>query len=189
MSAELHIQHEGMSAHEIYRSLEGMFKVSDRQERYACTTRLCRKMMPANGKVEAHVQEFMKDVQRLNTLGFEIPQELITDLVLSSLPITFSHFVINFNMGKMVATLPELLSMLSQTDKELHKNKGASTSQVLTVSQPKKRSRKGKEEKTPSKKKAKTKNWHNPTSNEKEAVCFQCGKKGHFKKNCTKKKT
>ena len=192
MSAELDSQHQDMTPAEIFKSLEGMFKASDRQERYVASTSLFRRTMPVTGKVDVHIHVVMKDVQKLKSLGFELPQELVTDLVLSSLPNSFSQFVMNFNMNKMDASLPNLLPMLTTAEKELQKGKGQLSSQVLVVSQPNKKKREGKskEGKKSSKKKAKTmpKNWQNPTSNEKEASCFLCGKKGHFKKNCTEKK-
>ena len=45
--------------------------------------------------------------------------ELYIDLILHSLPSTFSHFVMNFNMNKLEVTVPELCNMLKTAQENL----------------------------------------------------------------------
>lgn len=183
MSSDLSEQHKGMTAREIYVNLQGMFKKSDIHERFQCSNRIFKRAMAHGGKVETHVQETMKDVQRLRTLGFEIPNEIVVDMVLSSLPNSYTQFVINFNMNRLEATLPELMAMLKQTEVELLKAKGGnSAGQVLAVTNQNRRGKEMKGDRDNSDKKEgkpKPSRWFPPKGNEADSICFKCNNKGH----------
>ena len=51
-------------------------------------------------------------IEKLARLDFLMDHELSVDLVLQSLSLSYSQFIINFNMNKLEATLPELVNML-----------------------------------------------------------------------------
>ena len=75
--------------------------------------------------------------------------------------------------------------MLRVAEKDLKKTKMAAP--VLFVNKNKKRKGKAKSNegnKAPPNKKQR-KGQQKPASNEKEALCFECGKKGHWKRNCS----
>ena len=56
-------------------------------------------------------------------MGFVLEQELVVDLVLQSLPKSFSSSIQNFLMNDMDKTLPQLAAMLRTVEKNM-KGKG-----------------------------------------------------------------
>src|ERR1041385_9374108 len=60
-------------------------------------------------------------VQRLNALECQIPDELVVDRVLHSLPPRYKGFVLNYNMQWMTKTPSELFSTLKTTEVEIKK--------------------------------------------------------------------
>ena len=59
----------------------------------------------------------------------ELPIKMSIDLILQPLPNSFSQFIVNFNMNKMLISLLELLNMVTTTEGNLHKERP----QVLVV--------------------------------------------------------
>ncbi|KAL4323722.1 hypothetical protein GQ457_11G027280 [Hibiscus cannabinus] len=116
--------------------------------------------MSEGSPVGAHVIKMMGYIQTLEKLGFALNDELATDVVLQSLPDSFSQFILNFNMNEIEKTFPPLLGMLRTAEGNL--KKGGSKS-ILMV-----REAKGKG-KGKGKKVAKSKG---------------IGKTGHWKRNC-----
>ena len=49
--------------------------------------------------------------------------ELSQDLILQSLPESFSQFVVNYHMNKLNSSLPELLNMLKTAESHIKKDK------------------------------------------------------------------
>ena len=70
-----------------------------------------------------HVVKMISYANELNTLGAEINGESEIDIILASLPDSFSQFVMNYNMNKMNVTLSELLNMLIAAKNLLKKEK------------------------------------------------------------------
>ena len=52
-----------------------------------------------------------------------LEDDLCVDLVLQSLPDSFSQFILNFNMNKLKVALLELLNMLREVDSTIKKGK------------------------------------------------------------------
>ncbi|KAE8707236.1 hypothetical protein F3Y22_tig00110384pilonHSYRG00013 [Hibiscus syriacus] len=117
-------------------------------------------------------------------LGFPLKDELVTDVILQSLPDSFSQFVLNFNMNEINKTLPQLLSMLRSAESNMkkvgpkpilmvHKDKGKVNKKVVAKS------------KGNGKTKPKGKNALKPKGGvRKEGKCFHCDETGHWKRNC-----
>ena len=139
--------------------------------------------MEEHSSVYEHVVTLGGYIQRLIQLGCVIPDELITDRVLQSLPLSYKGFVLNYNMQGMNKTLNELFAMLKSAEVDIKKEH-----QVLMV------------KKTTSFKKAKAKKGHikksgksaaaqggNPLAmpvkpkagTKLDAVCFYCKGEGH----------
>ena len=62
-------------------------------------------------------------IEKLIGLGMVIEDNLCMDLVLQSLPDSFSQFIINFNMNKFKVSLPKLLNMLKKVKSTIKKEK------------------------------------------------------------------
>ncbi|XP_042432449.1 uncharacterized protein LOC122019005 [Zingiber officinale] len=122
MSPELQRQHENMSAREIDQHLRELFQESSREERYETSQALFRTMLEEGNQVGSHVLKMIGYIERLKSLGSKLDQDLAVDLVLSSLPLSFSQFVLNFNMNSMDKSLTNLMVMLKTTKKDMKVN-------------------------------------------------------------------
>ena len=135
--------------------------------------------MEVGSSVATHVLKMIGLIEKLEKLGFMLHHQLRFDLILQSLPLSFSNFVMNFNLTQVeTSTLPELLNMLKTTEDSIKKEKGY----VLMVEPSKKRKFKSGPKKT-------IKKAFKPTDKIKKekkpkGTCFHCGKDGHWKRNC-----
>ena len=80
--------------------------------------------MSEGSPVGPHVLEMINLIKKLARLGFLMDHELSVDLVLQSLPPSFSQFILNYNMNKLKASLSKLLNMLRSAEPNLKKEKG-----------------------------------------------------------------
>ncbi|XP_057996544.1 uncharacterized protein LOC131175879 [Hevea brasiliensis] len=123
MSPELQRQHENMDSQTIILHLKELFDSKCRNERYEVSRELFRCKMTEGSSVNVHVLKMIGYIEKLGQLGFVMDHELSIDLVLQSLPPSFSQFIMNFNMNQLETTLPGLLGMLTTAEGELKKNK------------------------------------------------------------------
>src|ERR1041384_3850406 len=68
--------------------------------------------MDEHSSVSEHVVKMSCYVQRLNALECQIPNELVVDRVLQSLPPSYKGFVLSYNMQGMTKTPSEFFAML-----------------------------------------------------------------------------
>ena len=117
-------------------------------------------------------------ITHLGQLGFAMDGGLNQDLILQSLSDSFSQFIINYHTKKLNTSLSELLNMLKTAESHFKGEKAL----VIPIDKiNKKKDEKGSKKKlnpktSISKKKAK-KVFAKDT-------CNQCGKEGHWKRNC-----
>src|SRR6266542_6194065 len=123
-------------------------------------------------------------IENLERLGFPYNQDLAIDIILQSLPPSYSSFIMNYNMSGLKKSLTELHGMLKIAEQNIkHK-----TSDVLLAER---------KEKTKKKRKAKGKGHAKAESSSKDrnpkkpsatfgATCFHCQDVGHWKRNCLK---
>ena len=130
MNSELQKQHENMNAVEMIEHLKTLYAEQARHERFEVSKSLFQCKLSEGSPVGPHVLKMIGYVGNLERLGFPLEKELATDLILQSLPDSFSQFILNFNMNDLDKTLPELLSMLRTAEQNL-KSKGKS---ILMVS-------------------------------------------------------
>ncbi|KAL8108681.1 hypothetical protein AgCh_024953 [Apium graveolens] len=179
MNIELQKQHEHMDAHTILMYLQELYDVAGRTARYEISKELFGCRMSEGSSVNDHVLKMINLIEHLGQLGFAMDGELSQDLVLQSLPSSFSQFVVNFHMNKLDVSLPELHNMLKTAESNFPPKK----SSVLLIgegSNPKKRKRNSSKKKKVGEKMPVPPKAEDPKS---KVVCFYCNKVGHWKRN------
>jgi hypothetical protein len=138
--------------------------------------------------VSPHMIKMMGYIEILTKLGCEIKDDLATNVILQSLPMSYESFILNFLMNVMEKTVAEFYGMLKIVKDNIKKN----LNHVMMVQKEKKRRKrwtphkgKGKEKVSnePSSSKPKTKGKSGPSPDEE---CFHYQKKGHWFRNCKK---
>ena len=123
MSNELQRQHDSMDTQSILLNLKELYGEQSRTARYEISKQLFRARMTERTSVQDHVLMVIDLITRLGQLGFVMDGELNQDLILQSLPESFSQFVVNYHMNKLNCSLPELLNMLKTAESHVKKNK------------------------------------------------------------------
>jgi len=121
MEAELQKWFESLSAYEIITDLKTVFAPQARVERNEVSEAFFSAKMEEHSSMTEHVVKMSDYVQRLNDLEFKIPDEMVIDRVLRSLPPSYESFVLKYNMQGMVKTLSELFTMLKIAEMEIKK--------------------------------------------------------------------
>ncbi|KAJ8478076.1 hypothetical protein OPV22_021803 [Ensete ventricosum] len=171
MTLELQRQHESMDADSILLHLRQLFEKHGITQRYEIYKKFFQARMTEGTSVENHVLKMIEWIEKLTGLGIVLEDNLCVDLILQSLPDSFSHFIMNFNMSKFEVTLPELLNMLREAESAIKKEK-----LVLYIGETKKKRKasktlkKGKEKEIPGKAKVAKKYLAKD-----KGQCFYCG--------------
>jgi gag-polypeptide of LTR copia-type len=165
--------------------LKNMFQEQARVERYRVAMELFECKMTEEASVSAHVQKLMRLMEQLEKMGSTMDLQLSTDLIMHSLPLSFSMFIMNYNMAGVIKSLNELHYMLSTVDTSIRR-----APDMLAVIGCNKKVMKGKK-KGKGKAKGKGKTHAGSKSAPKlvkvstptpDTVCFHCNGKGHFKR-------
>ena len=117
-------------------------------------------------------------LDQLERIGAPLSKELAIDKILGSLPSSYDQFVMNYNMHNMDKSITELLGMLKNAEKSIHK-----ANDVLVLQKGKGKHQGKAKTKTFGKGKEKSKpNFFKPkpkVTKVKEVVCFHCNEPGH----------
>ncbi|GJZ13873.1 retrotransposon protein, putative, ty1-copia subclass [Tanacetum coccineum] len=113
----------------------------------------------------AFVLEMKGYFDRLESLNMVFDTKLSINIIISGLPADYNQFVLSYQMNGKETSIMKLHSLLQTAEQGIKKSDVPSTSAapVLTV-----------------------KSEIVPTSDPKEAVCFYCNTKGHWKRSCPK---
>ena len=99
--------------------------------------------MAEGSSVSDHVIKMVGYAEMLSTLGFPIPGALGTDVLLASLPPSYSSFIMNYNMQGMDKNTNELFAMLKTAEIAMQKD----TNHVMMVNKTTSFKKKGKSKK------------------------------------------
>ncbi|GJY46210.1 retrotransposon protein, putative, ty1-copia subclass [Tanacetum coccineum] len=134
--------------------------------------------------------------EMLESLNMVFDAELSINMILSGLPADYNQFVLSYQMNGKETSIMELHSLLQTAEQGIKKFDvpSASAAPVLTVSHSAKNRKtshsnwKGKATRGKFDRGSKRKAESDivPTSDPKEAVCFYCNTKGHWKRSCQK---
>jgi hypothetical protein len=122
VSPDLQKQYEHMDAYTMIQGLRGMFENQARVERYTILKALFACKLAEGSLISPHVIKMMGYIETLTKLGFEIKDDLATNLILQSLPVSYESFIINFHMNGMEKTVAELHGMLKTAEDGIKKN-------------------------------------------------------------------
>ncbi|XP_045791726.1 uncharacterized protein LOC123886456 [Trifolium pratense] len=106
MTAELQKQHENMAVFDMIEHLKTLYQEQARHERFDVSKALFQTKLSEGNPVGPHVLKMIGYVENLERLGLPLERELAIDLILQSLPESFSQFVMNFLMNDMDKSLP-----------------------------------------------------------------------------------
>ncbi|XP_074579600.1 uncharacterized protein LOC141836090 [Curcuma longa] len=123
-----------------------------------------------------HVLKMYGYIERLGSLDFAMDHELSIDLILHSLPESYSYFVMNYRINHIESTIPEMINMLKTIEPAVKSEKKV----VMLVDSSKKGSKRKATRQAKGKKKKKAK----VTEPASKGSCHHCGKMGHWRRNC-----
>ena len=89
-----------------------MFENQARVERFNTSKALFGCKLAEGSPVSPHVIKMIGHIEALDRLGFELEPELVTDVILQSLPPSFEPFIMSYHMNSLNKTLTELHGML-----------------------------------------------------------------------------
>ncbi|KAL6509592.1 hypothetical protein OROGR_022902 [Orobanche gracilis] len=190
MYNELQSAHEKMtSARQILSHLTELYGEHSRTARYEISKDLFGARMKVGEKVGDHVLKMISMIERLEALDFKKHESLQTDLILQSLPDSFSPFVMNFNCNEIACNLAGLMNKLVIAQSQM-KSLRVKESALLISSGPQKSKNKKKKTKKRTRPqgkdlKGKGKAPMVPKSKKvKKDACLKCGELGHWARDC-----
>ncbi|WP_349303576.1 hypothetical protein, partial [Brucella melitensis] len=116
ISAELQKQCQDMECWEMITHLSTLFKKEARQERYKLSKKLYSTKIAEGTHVSEHVMKLLGYHNNLTKLGCEIKHERMCDIILQSLPNSYSTFVLNHLMNNIEVSPSELHNMLKNAE-------------------------------------------------------------------------
>ncbi|KAI3780034.1 hypothetical protein L2E82_09888 [Cichorium intybus] len=194
MNPELQRIYEDYWPYEMHKELTEKFRKQERIERREVVKAFTNGMPRDGESICSHVQRVQGYVERLRKLEMPVHEDLAVDIMLNSLPSSYDQFTLAYHLNNSQATLAELHRMLRTAEDGMKGKSVPSVSQpVLAIGGGKGKKRKG----------PPNQNWrekvhagssssgsrpkasgvpHN--ANPKEADCFYCKEKGHWKRIC-----
>ena len=96
MIPELHEGLDTLMAYEMITRLKEIFSYQVRQDRYETNKALMSSKMAERESVHYHVMRMRGYIDHLDRLGFPIPTEFATGVILCSLPKSYDSFIKSF---------------------------------------------------------------------------------------------
>jgi hypothetical protein len=105
MFPDLQKQYEYVDPYTMIPGLHGIFENQARAERYNISKALFACKLVEGSPVNPNVIKMMGYIETLTKLGCEIKDDLATDVILQSLPVSYVSFIINFYLNGMEKTM------------------------------------------------------------------------------------
>jgi hypothetical protein len=99
-----------------------MFENQARAEKYNISKALFTCKLTEGSLVSPHMIKMMGYIEALNKLGWEIKDDLATDVILQSLSVSYGSFIMKFHRNGMEKTIAELHGMLKTVKNSIKKN-------------------------------------------------------------------
>jgi hypothetical protein len=122
MSPDLQNQYEHEDAYTMIQGLCGIFENQASAERYNISKALFACKLTEGTLVSPHVIKMMGYIETLDKLGYELKDDLATDMILQSLPVSYEPFIMNFHMNGIEKIVSELHGMLKTAEDSIKKN-------------------------------------------------------------------
>ncbi|XP_042409866.1 uncharacterized protein LOC121999226, partial [Zingiber officinale] len=117
MSNVLQHQHQDLpTAYDIMNNLKELFGHQNRAARQEAMRKLMTTTMTEGTPVRDHILKMMAYLNEIQVLGGEIDGETQVDIILQTLPRSFEHFRLNYNMNKRMYSLAKLLTELQAAE-------------------------------------------------------------------------
>ncbi|KAL6516472.1 hypothetical protein OROGR_019777 [Orobanche gracilis] len=188
MSNELQRAHEEMtSTRQILSHLTELYGEHSRTARHEIFKELFCAKMKESEKVGEH--KMISMIERLEALDFKMHESLQTDLILQSLPDSFSLFIINFNCNEIACNMAGLMNKLVTAQSQMKTTRVKESALVISSGplRSKNKKKRNKKSAAPQGKdfKLKGKAPMVPKGNKvKKDECLKCGELGHWARNC-----
>ncbi|GJV91158.1 retrotransposon protein, putative, ty1-copia subclass [Tanacetum coccineum] len=196
MTPDLHRQFKLHYLYDMIQELRSMFEKQAGVEKFDLIQSFHACKQEEGKPVADYVLKMKGYVEKLERLGYVLPQDITVGLILNGLTKDFVGFVRNYNMHNMGKTIGEIHAMLIEYEKGLPKK--AETPQVMMIKGGKiqKANKKSLNAKGQNKVKGKGKDKKvyipkpknpKPTAMERPAkddACHHCKEVGHWKRNC-----
>ena len=127
MSPELHKQYNAMDAYSIVHHLRELYNEHVRTERFKVSEVLFGFKMEEGTSPVYHALKMYEYIERLNQLCYLTDFELSVDLILTSLPYSFAHFVLDYRINNIMSTIPNLINLLKIAEEKFAKRKTKET--------------------------------------------------------------
>jgi hypothetical protein len=143
MFLNLQKQYEHLDAYTMIQGLRWMFENQAKAKFYNISKVLFVCKLTEGSPVSPYVIKMMGYIETLDKLGCKLKDDLATDMILQSLPVSYESFIMNFHMNGIEKIVAELHGMLKIVEDSIKKTlnhvmmvqKEKKKEEVLDVSQ------------------------------------------------------
>ncbi|KAL6327955.1 hypothetical protein AAG906_031299 [Vitis piasezkii] len=173
-------------ASEFLKSVEECFKRADKSLAGTLMAELTTMKYDGQKGIQQHILNMSEKATKLKALGMGMDESFLVQFVLNSLPSQFAPFKIHYNTNSDQWNLNELTSKCIQEEVRL-RQEGHNLALAVTHGVTKKKGKFKKGKNFPPKKSG-PREGSQSHDGKFTISCYFCGKKGHVKKDCIKRK-
>lgn len=171
---------KAVSSKEAWDGLKAVFESRGPVRKAALYKQLLRMEKKTNITMTQYVADYTRKAEQLEEAGIEIPDELLSIMLLGSLPSEFENFNVAIESRDEIPTLENLKIKLieeeaRQSDRMSKTSEDSNTNALLTKGRSKHAHAKSKD------------NFTKANAGKFVGKCFNCGKNGHMSRQCKAK--